>query len=141
MKSGVCTTGGWDPGGKVQDCAALRKQRLPPTAPEDILIDHGIPWCSTGAPGGWTGFLVWLMKQGVRCHFSAIRHPETQGKVERFHQSLERARARRGQQQHWLTQPWLDRFRDEYNHLRSHEAQPEPPNQRANCKASADNTL
>jgi transposase InsO family protein len=90
--------------------------------PEAMLMDHGIPWWSSSAPSGWTQFLVWLMKQGIRCHFSAIRHPETQGKVERFHQSLERARTRRGQSGEWLQQPWLDAFRYEYNFLRPHEA-------------------
>lgn len=46
--------------------------------PEAMLMDHGVPWWSSSAPSGWTRFLVWLMKQGIRCHFSAIRHPETQ---------------------------------------------------------------
>jgi transposase InsO family protein len=79
--------------------------------PDAMLMDHGVPWWNTAAPSGWTRFLVWLMKQGIRCHFSAIRHPQTQGKVERFHQSLERARTRRSRQQEWLTQNWLDDFR------------------------------
>ena len=90
--------------------------------PEEMLMDHGVLWWNTAAPSGWTQFLVWLMKQGIRCHFSAIRHPETQGKVERFHHSLERARTRRGAQQQWLEQSWLDAFRHEYNHVRPHEA-------------------
>ena len=90
--------------------------------PDAMLMDHGVPWWSMNAPGGWTQFLVWLMKQGIGCHFSAIRHPETQGKVERFHHSLERARTRRGAQGHWLEQSWLDAFRHEYNHLRPHQA-------------------
>lgn len=90
--------------------------------PDAMLMDHGVPWWNTAAPSGWTRFLVWLMKQGIRCHFSAIRHPQTQGKVERFHQSLERARTRRSRQQEWLTQNWLDDFRQEYNWIRPHEA-------------------
>jgi transposase InsO family protein len=90
--------------------------------PDAMLMDHGVPWWSRNAPGGWTQFLVWLMKQGIGCHFSAIRHPETQGKVERFHHSLERARTRRSAHQQWLEQSWLDAFRYEYNHLRPHEA-------------------
>lgn len=89
--------------------------------PDAMLMDHGVPWWNSLAPSGWTQFLVWLMKQGIRCHFSAIRHPETQGKVERFHQSLERARTRRHCPD-WLSQSWLDQFRYEYNHLRPHEA-------------------
>ena len=31
------------------------------------------------------------MKQGLRLHLSGIRHPQTQGKVERFHGALEKA--------------------------------------------------
>jgi hypothetical protein len=46
---------------------------------------------------------------------------EAQGKVERFHGSLERARSRAGAEQ-WLTQNWLDNFRYEYNQVRPHEA-------------------
>jgi hypothetical protein len=90
--------------------------------PEAMAMDHGVPWWNTAAPSGWTQFPVWLMKQGIRCYFSAIRHPETQGKVECFHHSLERARTRRGAQDQWLQQSWLDAFRHEYNHLRPHEA-------------------
>jgi transposase/transposase InsO family protein len=90
--------------------------------PEQMLMDHGVPWWDTASPSGWTQFLVWLMKQGISCHFSAIRHPETQGKVERFHHSLERARTRRDAQRQWLEQSWLDAFRHEYNHVRPHEA-------------------
>ena len=32
-----------------------------------------------------------LMKQGIRLHWSGYRHPQTQGKVERFHGALQRA--------------------------------------------------
>ena len=89
--------------------------------PDELLMDHGTPWWNARSPNGWTKLMVWLMKQGVRCHFSAVRHPQTQGKVERFHGSLERARSRPGAEQ-WLTQGWLDNFRHEYNQLRPHEA-------------------
>lgn len=89
--------------------------------PEAMLMDHGVPWWSARASSGWTQLLVWLMKQGVRCHFSGTRHPQTQGKVERFHGALERARARPDAGR-WLEQSWLDNFRHEYNQLRPHEA-------------------
>jgi len=89
--------------------------------PDALLMDHGVPWWNARSANGWTQLMVWLMRQGVRCHFSGVRHPQTQGKVERFHGSLQRARARAGAEQ-WLTQNWLDSFRHEYNHLRPHEA-------------------
>jgi len=89
--------------------------------PEGLLMDHGQPWFNAQSSGGWTQLSVWLMRVGIRLYFSAVRHPQTQGKVERFHGALEKARRRRG---HPQTDPqlWLDRFREEYNHLRPHEA-------------------
>ena len=89
--------------------------------PDALLMDHGVPWWNARSANGWTQLMVWLMKQGVCCYFSGVRHPQTQGKVERFHGSLERARNRAGAEQ-WLTQNWLDNFRYEYNQLRPHEA-------------------
>jgi transposase InsO family protein len=90
--------------------------------PDAMLMDHGIPWWSSQrGSSGWTWLTVWLMQQGIRCLLSGAGHPQTQGKVERFHGALERARRRSGAQC-WLDQPWLDAFRHEYNHLRPHEA-------------------
>jgi hypothetical protein len=86
-----------------------------------MLMDHGIPWWSEQAPTGATELTIWLMKQGIQLHWSGIRHPQTQGKVERFHGELERALRRRG----WGGMPrqqWLDQFRWEHNHVRPHEA-------------------
>jgi transposase len=96
--------------------------------PEAMLMDHGVPWWSARAASGWTQLMVWLMKHGMRCCFSGMRHPQTQGKVERFHGALERARSRPDAGL-WLEQSWLDNFRYEYNQLRPHEAlgmQPRP---------------
>jgi len=89
--------------------------------PEAMLMDHGQPWFNAQSSGGWTQLSVWLMRVGIRIFYSGVRHPQTQGKVERFHGSLEKARRRRGHPE-GDPQPWLDRFRDEYNHLRPHEA-------------------
>jgi len=89
--------------------------------PEAMLMDHGTPWWNAQAPSGWTKLQVWLMKQGIECLFSGIRHPQTQGKVERFHLALEMARRRRLRENE-MDQEWLDHFRYEYNYLRPHEA-------------------
>jgi transposase InsO family protein len=89
--------------------------------PQAMLMDHGIPWWSEQAPSGATRLTVWLMKQGIRLHWSGYHHPQTQGKVERFHGALERAlRLRPVPRQQ--PQAWLDEFRWEHNHVRPHEA-------------------
>jgi transposase InsO family protein len=90
--------------------------------PDAMLMDHGCPWWNQQGFGGWTRLSVWLMKQGIRLYFSGVRHPQTQGKVERFHGALEMARRRRGLPEAEHHQRWLDDFRQEYNHQRPHEA-------------------
>jgi transposase InsO family protein len=90
--------------------------------PQAMLMDHGTPWWNAAAPSGWTELTVWLMRQGIRLHFGRYRHPQTQGKVERFHGALEMARRRRGLPGAEQRQAWLEEFRYEYNHVRGHEA-------------------
>lgn len=89
--------------------------------PEAMLMDHGSPWWGHLAPSGHTYLSLWLMRQGICLHWSGLRHPQTQGKVERFHGSLHRALARRGSPRENI-QAWLDHYRWEYNHIRPHEA-------------------
>jgi transposase InsO family protein len=89
--------------------------------PEAMLMDHGVPWWSARADSGMTELSVWLMRQGVELHWSRVRHPQTQGKVERFHGELQRALARRRVLVPDV-QAWLDEFRWEHNHVRPHEA-------------------
>jgi hypothetical protein len=92
--------------------------------PEEMLMDHGTPWFNTQGRLGWSQLTVWLMDQDVALHFSGYRHPQTQGKVERFHRSLTAALLRRGTPQPEQRQNWLDAFRHEYNWVRPHEALP-----------------
>lgn len=88
--------------------------------PQAMLMDHGVPWWSRKAPGGITQLTLWLMKQGIRLHWSGVRHPQTQGKVERFHGALQRALRLRPPCRE--PQAWLDAYRLEHNHVRPHEA-------------------
>jgi transposase InsO family protein len=91
--------------------------------PDGMLLDHGTPWWSAHQPWGWTQLTIWLMKQGIALHMAAVRHPQTQGKVERFHRSLEDALHERGFPQRGEDWPvWLEAFRQEYNQVRPHEA-------------------
>jgi transposase InsO family protein len=91
--------------------------------PQSILMDHGTPWFSTTNQQGLTWVAVWLIKQGVRLKYSGIGHPQTQGKVERFHRTLKARTKHRGApttMSEW--QRWAAEFRQEYNHERPHEA-------------------
>jgi transposase InsO family protein len=90
--------------------------------PEEMLMDHGTPWWNMKAVAGWTWLTVWLMRQGIQLHFSGYRHPQTQGKIERFHGALGAAMKRRGLPASQQRQLWLDEFRQEYNQVRPHEA-------------------
>jgi transposase InsO family protein len=91
--------------------------------PLSLLMDHGTPWFSTMNQQGLTWVSVWLLKQGVILRYSGVGHPQTQGKVERFHQTLKRRTRHRGEPTtmgEW--QQWAVEFRQEYNHERPHEA-------------------
>ena len=54
--------------------------------PEAILCDHGNPWGDSG--GYFTGLEAWLLRAGVEVLHGRPRHPQTQGKEERFHRTL-----------------------------------------------------
>jgi transposase InsO family protein len=91
--------------------------------PQSILMDHGTPWFSTTNQHGLTWVAVWLLKQGVVLRYSGVGHPQTQGKVERFHQTLKKRTRHRGEPEtlaEWLV--WAPEFRYEYNYERPHEA-------------------
>lgn len=61
--------------------------------PGAILCDNGSPWGATGHSGNLavqrTAFEVWLMRLGVATLHGRPRHPQTQGKDERFHRTLD----------------------------------------------------
>lgn len=111
--------------------------------PAAMLMDHGSPWWAAANAAGLSALSVFLLKQGIRLVHGRVRHPQTQGKVERFHRTLaERLR--------WWGVPddlegfraALAAFRAEYNHVRPHEAlgQEPPawhfqPSRRAYCPA------
>ena len=92
--------------------------------PEGMLMDHGSPWWSTTNGYGLTKLSVSLMKQGIKLYYSGIGHPQTQGKVERFHRTLGEAVKHKGKPGHHLSD-WdrvFNEFLHEYNYIRPHEA-------------------
>ncbi len=113
----------------VQTYAAILKTFSAFGLPAAMLMDHGTPWWSTTSGYGLTWVSVALIKQGIRLSWSGISHPQTQGKVERFHRSLKAAIKHQGGVSKWdQWQETLNEYRTHYNEKRPHEAlQMRPP--------------
>ena len=55
--------------------------------PRRITCDNGPPWGSSNSK--YTKLGVWLMRLGIAVSHSRPHHPQTQGKDERFHRTLQ----------------------------------------------------
>lgn len=55
--------------------------------PWTILCDNGPPWGGS-VPGSWTQMDTWCTKLDITLIHGRPYHPETQGKIERFHRTL-----------------------------------------------------
>ena len=90
--------------------------------PQAMLADNGSPWGGSGAQG-YTAFAVWLLRLGVPLHHGRPYHPQTQGKDERFHRSLDvEVLQLRRLADLPLCQRAFDAWRQIYNTERPHEA-------------------
>jgi transposase InsO family protein len=58
--------------------------------PEELLCDNGPPWGKGEPVCPYTTLTVWLLQLGVRVLHGRPYHPQTQGKLERFHRTLQR---------------------------------------------------
>jgi transposase InsO family protein len=89
--------------------------------PDGMTMDNGSPW--KGSPP-WTlsRLSIWLMRLGIKVGHSSPRHPQTQGKDERFHRSLKDEVLRFYQFRSLEeTQKHFDTWREIYNFQRPHE--------------------
>jgi Integrase core domain len=90
--------------------------------PASTLTDNGSVYTSRFT-GGRNAFEYVLPLLGVRQKNGAPAHPQTQGKTERFHQTLQRwLRARPPASSTAQLQRQLDQFREHYNEQRPHRA-------------------
>jgi transposase InsO family protein len=90
--------------------------------PEAMLMDRGSIWWGTRNGYGLTWLSVRLIEQGVDLLYGRVHHPQTQGKVERFHRTLDEAIRYRGKPKRlseWRVA--LAEFRSVYNEQRPHE--------------------
>lgn len=89
--------------------------------PNSMTMDNGSPWGS-GA-GEYSELDIFLMRLGIRVIHSRPYHPETQGKDERFHRTLKEELINRVSFRNLTeAQEGFNRWRDEYNFNRPHEA-------------------
>ncbi|OLE41507.1 MAG: hypothetical protein AUI36_24655 [Cyanobacteria bacterium 13_1_40CM_2_61_4] len=91
--------------------------------PQAMLMDRGALWWSASNRWGLTWLSVHLIEQGIRLLYGRVCHPQTQGKVERFHRTLGGEMRHRGvpeQIEEW--RPALAELRQTYNERRPHEA-------------------
>jgi transposase InsO family protein len=90
--------------------------------PEEMLMDNGPPWGTEGRPG-YTELEVWLMRLDIRVTHGRPRHPQTQGKEERFHRTFVADVVRRFAMNDFSdAQGTFDWYRPRYNEIRPHEA-------------------
>lgn len=92
--------------------------------PYRINFDNGTPWARIASgTQRYTSFSIWLLRLGIKVSYSRIKRPQTNGKIERFHQTLKRELL----QYHYFygikeAQRHFDEWRFEYNFKRPHEA-------------------
>jgi transposase InsO family protein len=91
--------------------------------PQALLMDRGSLWWSEQNGWGLTWLSVQLIVQGIRLHYGRVCHPQTQGKVERFHRTLGAELRHRGLPTRWAEWPGLlAQVQLDYNQRRPHEA-------------------
>ena len=97
--------------------AAFREYGMPAA----IRTDNGAPFASC-ALAGLSRLAVWWIKLGIVPERIAAGHPEQNGRHERMHRTLKQEAAQPPAANRREQQRVLDRFCQEYNEVRPHEA-------------------
>ena len=86
-----------------------------------MLADNGPPWGSRDER--FTALAVWLLRLGIKLYHGRPRHPQTQGKDERFNRTMKNQVLDR-YDLHRLSdcQRRFDEWRQIYNYQRTHES-------------------
>jgi transposase InsO family protein len=91
--------------------------------PDALLSDNGPPWGGADSSCAHTALTVWLLRLGVRVLHGRPYHPQTQGKLERFHRTLdEDLLSRRTWRDLTHCAEEFPRFRECYNCERPHDS-------------------
>lgn len=95
--------------------------------PQRITCDNGSPW-RVASEASISRLEAWLIRLGIRVSHSRPYHPQTQGKDERFHRTLKRELLERtGFHSIQACQLAFDKWREQYNLVRPHEALGQKP--------------
>lgn len=89
--------------------------------PEAILTDNGVPFASVGL-AGLSQLSIWWMRLGIRHLRTQPSSPQQNGRHERMHRTLKAEATKPPAQTLRAQQAVFDRFQQEYNELRPHEA-------------------
>jgi putative transposase len=89
--------------------------------PVAIRSDNGAPFASVGL-AGLSRLSVWWLQLGIQLERIQPGHPEQNGRHERFHRTLKEAVLQPPQRNLQRQQAAFDRFCQEYNEERPHEA-------------------
>jgi hypothetical protein len=89
--------------------------------PLSVLSDNGAQFA--GFKGGYTQFEKWLMNHNVLPIHGRIKHPQTQGKIERFHRTMKYEYLKFNEFTNLEeANKGLQDWRIKYNEIRTHEA-------------------
>lgn len=89
--------------------------------PDSILSDNGAQFA--GFRKGYTQFEKWLMDLDILPIHGRIKHPQTQGKIERFHRTIKQELLNHRDIEDIIdAKKQFDLWRSKYNNLRPHEA-------------------
>jgi len=89
--------------------------------PDRMTMDNGPPWGYSGSQD-YTRLSVWLIKQGIKVSHSRPYHPQTQGKLERFHRTLKEELLKQYYFDDYAhAQEGFNWFREMYNYERPHQ--------------------
>ncbi len=89
--------------------------------PNSILSDNG--WTFRGLHGGYTTFERWLMEHDILPIHGRVKHPQTQGKIERFHRTMKKELLNHNSFENLeQAQIALNCWKDKYNNIRPHHA-------------------
>ena len=89
--------------------------------PDSILSDNGAQFA--GFKHGYTQFEKWLMNLDILPIHGRIKHPQTQGKIERFHRTLkDELLKHKTFSDIYDADRQLQEWREKYNNIRPHEA-------------------